>query len=280
MKTIKQPTELEIFNTLRRVISKKIKKNLDFRKHVYLENPHGLTPTFNYEFAEGVVRAAHAAVEEFIDENKMLFLHYNGFTFNTAIDCEKLRTSSLKQMLSHIAHELHGLCSGDITVNWLYTGQYDDNELGNGVVEVRYGDTPIHAGGSLTVQLCNSYYMPQHGCEVHTEDDLDDEVQAILIKVAEDFAYAYRRASNVFYFTDFNCSSNHRSAYVRKNKVTNEYSVIIKNGGFNSQGYDTLYEGESRKFNSLKEARQFLKGYALSYYGLNELISDLAMGGN
>ncbi|MED6317201.1 MAG: hypothetical protein VYA60_08145 [Pseudomonadota bacterium] len=78
---------------------------IDFRKHQYLENSYGLTPTFSYSFAETIVDSLYRWANTFIAEHQERFV-VSGFEHNTMMSCDKLRSQSLKSLIEDVCDSI------------------------------------------------------------------------------------------------------------------------------------------------------------------------------
>ncbi len=79
---------------------------IDFRSDVFLENQHGLSPCFNYSFAETVVTYLYDWAHQYIEDHEENYPSFSGWEYNTAMECDKLRTSKLKTLIQSVCHEL------------------------------------------------------------------------------------------------------------------------------------------------------------------------------
>ena len=79
---------------------------LDFRKHVYLNNNYGLTPCFSYNLAERVVARLYEWAEAYAEDHKELYKNGVGFVWNLNMQCEKLRTETLRGMIRSVCFDL------------------------------------------------------------------------------------------------------------------------------------------------------------------------------
>ena len=79
---------------------------LDFRSHVYLYNNLGLTPCFSYGLAEKVVSSLYAWAEAYAEEHRESYKNGVGFVWNLNMQCEKLRTETLRGMVRSVCFDL------------------------------------------------------------------------------------------------------------------------------------------------------------------------------
>ena len=81
-------------------------ERLDFRKHVFVENQHGAYPTVNYEFGERVVTELYKFGLEFINDNKANYPDFSGWNYNTAMEVDKLRISTIATRVNSVCDDL------------------------------------------------------------------------------------------------------------------------------------------------------------------------------
>lgn len=80
---------------------------LDFRKHQFLDNQHGNSHCFRYEFAELVVTALYEWAHQYIEEHEENYPHFVGWEYNLSMECEKLRSSKLSDLVNDVCHALY-----------------------------------------------------------------------------------------------------------------------------------------------------------------------------
>jgi len=80
---------------------------LDFRKHSYLDNQHGLTPCFDYNFAVDVITSLYDWAHTYIADNACNYPHFEGWKYNLDMTCDGLRTGTLKSLLSDVMLDLY-----------------------------------------------------------------------------------------------------------------------------------------------------------------------------
>lgn len=110
--TTKRPSQKELIADFKEYLEENTGYRLDFRSHGYLENSYGLTPTFNYKFAEMVVENLYDWANQFVEDNIESFGDFGGFCYNLMMSCEQLRSRSLKSYISEICDTLHTRCMG------------------------------------------------------------------------------------------------------------------------------------------------------------------------
>ena len=79
---------------------------LDFRKHVYLENQYGCSPVFGYEMAETIIDEIYTFAQGLVDDNAELFPSFSGWEYNTQMECEKLRSSTVSDLVNRILSDI------------------------------------------------------------------------------------------------------------------------------------------------------------------------------
>lgn len=80
---------------------------LDFRKHVFLENSYGATPCVKYDFAEVLVTQLYKWAQECVEENPNLFPNFGGFEYNLQMSCEMLRTQRIRLYIEYVVDTLN-----------------------------------------------------------------------------------------------------------------------------------------------------------------------------
>lgn len=91
--------EKKLITSFKQFVNDDCGLELDFRKHVFLENQYGASPQYSYSDAEAVLSCVFGFLDKF-------YVDYNGrYNFNMEID--KLRTSKLKDyLLSVLTQEI------------------------------------------------------------------------------------------------------------------------------------------------------------------------------
>lgn len=103
---MKKPTVKKLMAQLKEDFEFESGEALDFRSHAYLDNQYGLSPTFNYSFAEKIVKFAFEWAENYIEENHYNYPDFGGWYYNLQMSIEGLRTTPLKVFLSTILFDL------------------------------------------------------------------------------------------------------------------------------------------------------------------------------
>lgn len=102
-----RPSEKELIADFKEYLEDNTGYRLDFRSHGYLENNYGLSPTFDYAFAELVIENLYDWANKFVYEHKDVFGDFGGFGYNLKMSCDQLRNTSLKSYVSDICYRLH-----------------------------------------------------------------------------------------------------------------------------------------------------------------------------
>lgn len=96
---MKEFTEDMLVAQFKKYFEDKTGKKIDFRKHQFLRNSYGNTPTFYHEFAVVVVDEWYAWINQFIKDNQGRLHELDGIEYNSQMSCDKLRTDTLKRLL-------------------------------------------------------------------------------------------------------------------------------------------------------------------------------------
>lgn len=96
---MKKITENALVAQFKQHFEDKTGQKIDFRKHQFLQNSYGNTPTFHYEFAVLVIDEWYTWLNQFIKDNQGRLHDLGGIEYNTQMSCDNLRTDTLKGLL-------------------------------------------------------------------------------------------------------------------------------------------------------------------------------------
>lgn len=103
---MENPTVNSLLKTLKAEFEAEHGIKIDFRTHAFLKNQYGCTPIFDYDLAEKVVTFAYAWGEKIIEENQFNYPDFDGWQYNLQMECDKLRSTTLKSFLLGLCHDL------------------------------------------------------------------------------------------------------------------------------------------------------------------------------
>ena len=86
----------KIMRDFKKAFEKETGERIDFRKHGYLDNQYGLSPTYSYEFAKKVVPFTYSYFQKLIDEGLGTEPNFLGWEYNLEIAIDGLRVVSLQ----------------------------------------------------------------------------------------------------------------------------------------------------------------------------------------